>query len=392
MPMGIKNAAAAFQRKMEQILQGLIGRTCFVYQDDVIISSSNIEEHAEHLRQVLQRMRESRFTLKLKKCQFGYNELPFLGHVIRNGEILPDPMKVSSMVNMKLPSDETEVKRFLGMIGYYRRFIKDFANKALPLFELTKKGKKFEMTPEAENAFSTLREAMVTAPILKMPDFKKLFLVRTDASDKAVGGVLLQKHGTIYHPVAYHSQTLRKHQLSWPIWEKEAFALVNCVEKWRFYLEGNRFTVETDNSVVASLMKTKNPQKRVARWVTTLQEFNFEIKHIKGEDNKLADILSRDIEGRYEINVGETIDIGREQRRDPEISAMIEFLEMKKLPDDEKQAKYIALRADLFLLEDRVLYCDRKKPSRTKKQGELESSFQNFGTRLVLTSLDLSNF
>ena len=136
MPMGIKNAAAAFQRKMEQILQGLIERTCFVYHEDVIISSSNIEEHAEHLRQVLQRMRESRFTLKLKKCQFGYNELPFLGHVIRNGEILPDPMKVSSMVNMKLPSDETEVKRFLGMIGYYRRFIKDFANKALPLFEL----------------------------------------------------------------------------------------------------------------------------------------------------------------------------------------------------------------------------------------------------------------
>ena len=356
MPMGIKNAAAAFQRKMERVLQGLIGKTCFVYQDDVIISSSNIDEHAEHLRQVLQRMRENSFTLKLKKCQFGYSELPFLGHVIRNGEILPDPTKISSMLNMKLPSDETEVKRFLGMIGYYRRFIKDFANKALPLFELTKKGRRFEMTPEAENAFLVLREAMVTAPILKMPDFKKPFLLRTDALEKAVGGAILQKHGTIYHPVAYHSQTLRRHQLSWPIWEKEAFALVSCVEKWRFYLEGNQFTVETDNSVVASLMKTKNPQKRVARWVTTLQEFNFEIKHIRGESNKLADILSRDIEGQYEINVGETIDIGREQRRDPEISAIIEFLETKKLPEDEKQARYIALRSDLFLIEDGVLY------------------------------------
>jgi len=352
MPMGIRNASAAFQRKMEKILEGLVGNCCYVYQDDIIIFSKEVEEHAEHLRQVFERICQHGFTLKMKKCQFGFQEILFLGHWVRDGEILPNPEKVEAMLNLKLPENASQVRRFIGSVGYYRRFIKDFAKIAIPLFELTKDGKLFKMNPEAESAFLELRQAMVEAPILKMPDFHKPFLIRTDASDEAIGGVLLQKHEQIWHPVAYHSRKLQKNQINWATWEKEAYSLVDCLEKWRFYVEGRKFYVETDNVVVTALMKMKNPQKRVARWITYLQEFNFEIKHIPGRSNEVADLLSRDIE----VNSGEVVDIALEQRRDPDLLAIIKYLETKELPENNNKAREVVHKADIYVIDQDILY------------------------------------
>ena len=183
--MGMKNSGAAFQRKMEIVLQGLIGKICQVYLDDILVFSEDLKQHAIDLGLVLQRLLDAGITLRLSKCVFMVKKLLFLGHGVSEGTISTDPEKTKAIANMFPPDSVTVVKRFLGMVGYYRRFFENFGKIALSLTD--QKPGKFIITPEAVKAFEYLREGMIKEPILKMPDFDRPFRIRPDASDKAIG-------------------------------------------------------------------------------------------------------------------------------------------------------------------------------------------------------------
>ena len=253
------------------------------------------------------------------------------------------------------------------MTGHYRRFIKNYSQMAIPLTELTKEKNPFFWGPEAESAFITLRQAMIQEPVLKLPDFNKIFLIRPDASDDAIGAALLQEHECTWHPVAYFSRKLTDPQKNWSIWEKEAYALVSAVQHWDYYLSGQKFQVQTDNSVVTALMKKEPSNKRLARWILTLQEYDYDIEHIPGRANSIADVMSRDA-NEFETNINENMDIAREQRADSNLREIFTYLKDKILPGSDKRARYIALMSEYFIVEDDILFFTSGKGKGAKQK------------------------
>ena len=229
MPFGLCNAPATFQRLMNSTLSPYIGRFCMVYLDDIIIFSKDEASHQEHLALVLAKLAEAGLKAQMSKCEFGMPALQFLGHIVSAGGIKMDPSKVQAMTDWPVPKNCTEVKGFLGLLNYYRRFIKDFARLALPLTELTKAEadkQPFSWSAAAQEAHVTLKEKMVTGPVLQMPDLQKPFRVFTDGCQFAVGATLEQKHGSDYQPVAYFSKKLNPAQRNYDTRDREALGIV----------------------------------------------------------------------------------------------------------------------------------------------------------------------
>lgn len=299
MPFGLKNAPATFQRVMDCILRELIGICCFVYMDDIIIFSSSLDEHIKHLKLVLQKLKEAKLKIQLEKCEFFRKETQFLGHTVSEDGVRPNNDKIKVIKQWPIPKSEKEIRQFLGILGYYRRFIKDFAKIVKPLTNLLRKDIEFEITPEIEACFEKCKELLTLDPVLIYPDFSKEFILTTDASNYAVGAVLSQGPVGKDRPIAYASRTLNKTEERYSTTEKEFLAIVWAVNHFRPYLHGRKFKMFTDHKPLT--FSFTNANDRIIRGKLALEEFNYELIYKPGKQNVVADALSR-VEMNQEVN------------------------------------------------------------------------------------------
>ena len=293
MPFGLCNAPATFERLMELVLSGLHWQICLIYLDDIIIFGKTFAEMIQNLDTVLARFAQAGLKLKSQKCQLFKKEVDFLGHVINEHGIHTNPQKIECVKIWPTPNNITELRSFLGLCSYYRRFIANYSHVAKPLTRLTEKDQKFNWTSECSEAFGRLKHMLVTAPILAHPDFTKPFILDTDASNHAIGAVLSQKTGNEERVIAYASRTLSKSERKYCVTRKELLALVYFVKYFRHYLYGRKFTARTDHASLRWLMNFKNPEGQVARWLEVLSSFSMAIEHRPGRLHGNADGMSR---------------------------------------------------------------------------------------------------
>ena len=296
MPFGLTNAPATFQRLMECVLAGLSGEECLIYLDDVIVFSVSFKEHLERLARVFDALQKAHLKLKLSKCHFAQREIKYLGHIVSEKGIAPDPSKVEAVSSYPPPQNPKELKRFLGLSNYYRRFISNYANIAEPLNKLVNKDqRKFKSGWDAtcQAAFDQLKCKLTTAPILSYPDFSLPFVLHTDASYVAIGGILSQCHDSHETVICYWSRQLTKAEKNYSTVEREALAAVSAIKEFYPYLYGFSFTLVTDHNPLTSLKGLKDVGGRLARWLMYLQQFNFQVKYRSGRTHNNADALSR---------------------------------------------------------------------------------------------------
>ncbi|XP_063920701.1 uncharacterized protein LOC135135549 [Zophobas morio] len=291
MPFGLKNAPATFSRLMNAVLSGLQGTQCFTYMDDVIIYASSLQEHQTKLKNVFDRLRLNNLKLQPDKCEFLHKEISYLGHVITENGVKPNPEKICAISDYPRPTNTKTIKQFLGLLGYYRKFIKNFAAIAKPLTSLLKKDIAFVWGPEQELSFTTFKQVLTNEPILQYPDFSKSFTLTTDSSNFAIGAVLSQGDRDL--PVAYTSRTLNKAECNYNTTEKELLAIVYAVKHFRPYLYGQKFKIVTDHRPLTWLFNCRDPSSRLVRWRLLLNEYEYEICYKPGKINSNADALSR---------------------------------------------------------------------------------------------------
>ena len=308
MPFGLTNAPATYQRLMEECLGDLHLNICFIYLDDLIIFANSFEEHISRLRQVFQRLRESGLKLTPKKCSLFMRRVKYVGHIVSDKGIEPDDEKIEKVVTWPKPTTKEEVRQFLGFVGYYRKFVKDFSKIARPLTDLLpptrKKSKKkkgtetetnaFVWGEEQDKAFEALKTQLSSPPILGYPDYAKPFELHTDASGKGLGAVLYQEQDGLKRVISYASRGLSKSERNYPAHKLEFLALKWAVtEKFSDYLSGHKFKVLTDNNPLTYVLSTAQLDATGHRWVAALAAYDFELKFRPGKQNADADCMSR---------------------------------------------------------------------------------------------------
>lgn len=302
MPFGLRNSPATFQRCMDNILRGIQNEICLVYLDDIIIFSTSLQEHIHRLRQVFDRLRQYQFKIQLDKSEFLRKEVAYLGHIVTPQGVKPNPDKIKSIQNFPIPKNTKQIKGFLGLLGYYRKFIKDFAKITKPLTKCLKKDATINVhDPDYVKCFEFCKTLLVNDPILQYPNFSEPFVLTTDASNIALGAVLSQGKIGSDLPVAYASRTLNETEQNYSTIEKETLAIVWAVKYFRPYLFGKRFTIVTDHRPLQWLFSLKEPNSKLVRWRLKLEEYDYQIVYKKGSLNKNADALSR-----VELNANET--------------------------------------------------------------------------------------
>ena len=298
-PFGLAQAPAYFQLLMNKVLKGL--QFAMTYLDDIIIFSQDESQHLEHLEIVFSRLREAGLKMKRSKCDFFKSEIHYLGHLISPEGISPLPNKLDSIKHMPAPNSAKEIKQFLGLTGYYRKFVPRFADISRPLTSLTKKDAKFEWTSACQKSFELLKEALCGEPVLKYADTSKPYTLYTDASKYSWAGVLTQPHAmtvdgkstTTDHPVAFVSGLFRGSQLNWAALTKEAFAIYMSVKKLSFYLTDAQILLRSDHKPLEKFLLKNTLNSKVNNWAMELEAFNIQFDYIKGSNNILADTLSR---------------------------------------------------------------------------------------------------
>ena len=293
MPFGLCNAPSTFERLMEKVLAGLQWKIALLYLDDVIVFSSTVEQQLDRLRLVFERLRKANLQLKPKKCHLFCKEVSFLGHRVSGEGVTTEEDKVKAVKEWPVPKSVKAVRSFLGLTGYYRRFVKDYAAVASPLIALTQKAVTFKWGDEEQRAFDALKDKLVTAPILGYPDTKEAFILDTDASKCAIGAVLSQVQDGKEVVIAYGSRRLTKSERNYCVTRQELLAIVWFTEHFKHYLIGKKFLLRTDHGSLRWLFRFKEPEGQMARWLERLARFDFDIEHRPGVKHGNSDGLSR---------------------------------------------------------------------------------------------------
>ncbi|KAK1666836.1 hypothetical protein QYE76_054995, partial [Lolium multiflorum] len=288
MSFGLTNAPAYFMNLMNKIFMNFLDKFVVLFIDDILIYSKSEEEHEQHLEAVLETLREHKLYAKFSQCEFWLKEVGFLGHILSAGGIAVDPAKIKTVAEWKAPTTQTEVHTFLGLAGYYRRFVEGFSSIARPMTQLLKKDKKFEWTDKCEESFQQLKLRLTSATILIMPNITKPFDVYFDASKIGLGCVLMQEGKVI----SYLSRQLKQHEQNYPTHDLELAAVVLALKVWRHYLMGNRCEIYSDHKSLKYIF-TRRLNMRQRRWLELIKDYDMEIHYHPGKANVVADALSR---------------------------------------------------------------------------------------------------
>lgn len=293
MGFGLRNAPATFQRLMNQLVNGLEG--CAVYLDDVVVYSNTWDDHLIKIRALFDRLAQGNLTLNLAKCDFAKATVTYLGKIVGQGQVRPVMAKVAAVSQFPAPTTKKELMRFLGLVGYYRSFCRNFSTVVAPLTNLLRAKAKFIWDASCQKAFEEVKALLCSAPVLLAPQFDQPFKLHVDASQVGAGAVLLQTDSNkIDRPVSFFSRKFNSFQLNYSVIEKEALALILALQHFQVYLDsGTPITVYSDHNPLTFLNSLQNPNQRLMRWALFLQPYNLSILHIKGKDNVLADALSR---------------------------------------------------------------------------------------------------
>ena len=293
MPFGLTNTPTAFMDLMHRVFQPYLDQFVVVFVDDILIYSLSDWEHEYQLRIVLQLLRDHQLYAKFSKCEFWLTEVRFLGHVVSASGVLVDPEKVEAVMSWERPNSVFEIRSFLGLAGYYRRFIEDFSRIAAPMTRLTRKEVKFDWDDRCEEAFQELKRRLTSAPILIVPDRGQGYIVYCDALRAGLGCVLMQS-GRV---VAYGSGQLKNHEQNYPTHDMELAAIVFALKIWRHYLYGEEFEVYSDHKSLKYIFTQRDLNMRQRRWIEFLEDYDFTLHYHPGKANVVADALSRKSRG-----------------------------------------------------------------------------------------------
>jgi len=383
MPFGLTNAVATYQRFMERVMNGLIGKSLHVYLDDLLVLSQSWEEHLSNLRTVFERLRQAGVKLKPSKCRLVAKEIQFLGHILTSDGVKSDPSKVAAIKSYPIPMDVVELRRFLGLIGYYRKFIKGFALIAKPLHALLKKGVTYEWSPDCQESFERLIHLLSDDITLAYPDFqaakddpKRALIIQTDASRDGIAGVLGQMDGQGgVRPIIFVSRACSPAESKYPPTELEALALKFVVHKSSAYIIGLRTIVETDHSALVQMFSKTNGcnNARVDRWAMQLNSlYDLEYRYKPGKNNVNADALSRAFPKESAIVNATMLDFlenptarlpeGIEKyqwvskQQEGEFSSLYKYIESRTLPTEPEEARVVLASLPQFTLIEQILY------------------------------------
>lgn len=368
LPQGLRNAASSFQRLLERVLVGLKDLQICTYIDDIVVASSTFEEHIERLDVVFSRLSQHNLKVNPKKCQLAKNKINYLGFQVTDGKILPDGRNIETIERFPTPKNIKGVRSFLGLCNFYRKFIPHFADIAMPLTRLTKSGIKFLWSESTERAFEDLKKCLITYPCLRLPNVKAPFILNTDASGCALGAVLSQadENGDV-HPIAYASRRLNDAETRYSTFERETLGVVWGITNFRHYLYGRKFTLFCDQKSLSFTLRLRD-SGRVTRWALTLQEYDYDIRHVPGRENVVADVLSR------AVNVTQTIN------RHLELSCLspsrIRLLQQNDLKCvellRELNSRNEVIRGNLiFYKRDGMLYCINRHSAKSHNMDKL---------------------
>ena len=320
MPFGLTNAPATFQNLMNETFQGLLRKFVLVFFDDILIYSSSWKEHLQHVEIVLKLLQQEKLYAKLSKCSFGATEVDYLGHTITGAWVAMENSKIEAVKKWPTPTNLKQVRGFLGLTGYYRRFIKNYASIAAPLTDLLKKDA-FNWNVKAAEAFENLQFATTTAPVLALPNFKQPFTLETDASGVGVGAVLSQNG----HPIAYFSKKLNLRMQKQSAYIRELYAITEALAKFRHYLLGSKFVIKTDQKSLKSLLTQSLQTPEQQAWMHKFLGFDFEIQYKPGAENIPADALSRSLAMAWSEQKVEWLEeLKNAINQDPAMTALLE--------------------------------------------------------------------
>lgn len=298
MPFGLTNAPATFQNLMNTIFKPHLRKFILVFFDDILVYSKNLDEHVKHLKITFQLLLQHSLFVKLSKCSFATLQVEYLGHVISGAGVATKPQNIAAIVNWPIPPNVSKLRGFLGLTGYYRRFVKDYGKICRPLHELLKKNS-FHWSAEHTVAFNKLKEIMTTCPVLALPDFSKPFVLEADACGSGIGVVLMQAG----RPIAYLNKSLGPKATAQSTYEKEALAILEALKKWRHYLLGNPLVIKMDHQSLRFMTTQKLTDGIQHKLLLKLLEFDYTIEYKKGKENIAADALSRRDAKCYDLTV-----------------------------------------------------------------------------------------
>ena len=395
LPMGLCNAPATFMHLMNSVLRKQLDRFVLAFLDDIFIYSKTREEHLIHIEEVLKELDKQKLYLKPTKCEWMKPEVEFLGHRIGREGLSVDPHKIDAVKQWPTPTNVVEMRSFLGLAGYYRRFISHYSETALPLTELTKDNVEWKWQDKQSTAFETLKQQLASAPVLSLANPKLPYVIHCDASGYAVGACLMQDQGKGLQPVSYISSKMKPAEENYAPHEKELLALVYACTKWRHYLHnGTPFTVLSDHQSLRYFTTQPDLSARQARWKDRLAEFDFTIRYIEGPKNVVADALSRRAD--HQLRESDAALQGKVRTRD-------EFLASVRLETDAKKENSLSPNkksaverenecsvCTLRLLRQRVRFGPELDPARIVTGGDEQQLNKEAPTNLVPPAADRS--
>ena len=389
LPYGLRNSPVTFMKAMHEVLRKHLFKSCIVYVDDIIVYSRNMTEHLEHLKEIFSCILKAGLKLKPSKCKFAAAQVKYLGHILSQDGVRPNPEKTTIIDNFPAPRNVKQVRSFIGLTNYYKRFIKDYSKIAAPLFALLRKDVPFVWSTQCQQTFDYLKKQLVQEPILKYPDMHKHFYLTTDASNTGIGYVLSQKDeaGREY-AVAYGGRALHGPETRYSTSELEYLAIKEGIHAYHPYLADKEFTVYTDHKPLKYAESFRPDGGRLGRWALFLQNYNFKTEYKPGKTNLNADTLSRipfpeleqikDSQDRDHPSITlcsiDPPDMAEMQRQCPDVQPFYKFHRENVLPNNRRLANLICRTQDQFVVdEDGLLYHisypgNRRKPELMIKQ------------------------